>query len=1261
MSGSVFLAATEIDVAETAGTIQVTIQRAGSLAGDVTVLFGVAPDSATAGIDYIGAGGSIIIPDGVASVTVPITILDDALGEATEVVSLTLISASGAALLAPRTVRISILDNETPAPPPLAEPPLFSSYALDFQPILTGLGQPIRFTFNPLDASQVFLIDKTGVVRVADLDTGVSAVFLDLSAQVNSAGDRGLLGIALHPDFATTPYVYLYYVVDPPETAGLTGNAGADGGGNRYSVVVRYTADAATGYTSVVPGSEVVLLGGAARGFIDVNGGGAIDFTDPTYAALTASDRYINPGDGAPPALVGGIKQDFLKADSLSHNGGAMVFGPDGALYIATGDAVSYNFADPRAVDVQSLDSLSGKILRIDPITGLGLADNPFAVTGDLDANRAKVFQYGLRNPFSFTVDDQGRVVIGDVGWFSQEEINFAGPGANFGWPYFEGGDGGALFRTPQYRDLPGAAAFYAAVDAGTISIAAAFRAFSHAANDPGFQLQAIIGSDAIIGGTRYPTALLDDYLFADFNSGRFYSVDINDRDALNYLGDAQGLIHLTQGADGWIYYANIYTGTLGRLGMAALPPINPAEQGLYAFRDATVINAATGDYRLNFENSDRIGGVASVARVDMRQDARFVFDLNLGNRDANGADGMGFALHNAPQGFPAIGDRGGALGLYGLSRAIAIEFDTYVNNAGDGVNDAGMIGDHSAIFSPSNPGLGSSANGRVELGNIEDGLWHRVEVTWDADTQTLSYSFDGIQRDSLTADLINGAFGGSNFAHFLFTGATGGAANEHRVRVIVTDVTYENVAGNQAPILFGGATRSLQLAENTTGTFLTPTATDADGDALTWRIAGGADAARFTINAATGALAFVVRPDFEAPADVGANNTYNLVIEVADPAGLAKTQAIEVVVTDTAFEGILGTNNGETLVGTAAGDTLNALGGDDTIIGDAGNDTILAGVGDGADSINGGAGIDLYSLEATSADAFIALGQRVAGSADIGTDVLFAIEDAAGGAGNDLIQGSGLANLLLGLGGADTLQGLGGDDRLEGGQGHDRLEGGLGNDTMLGGAGNDTYVVNEATDVVTEVAAEGTDTVIAFLSTTLGLHLENLTLGGSAAIDGTGNALDNAMLGNSAANLLRGEDGADSIQGGNGGDTLVGGLGADTLDGGRQGDSFVFNNVAEGGDRIVGYRGVEDSILVSASGFGGGLTAGMNILASGRYAQNTMGLANAPIGTGQFVYETDAFVLRWDPDGRGAATGIVIAEFIGATGFSGGEIIVIA
>ncbi len=576
INSSIFVADTELSVDETAGLVVEKVERTGSLAGAVTITYNVTGDTATAGADFAGSFSTVVMPDGASEVAIPIRLFDDNLAEPTETFAFSIVNVSAGTLWAPRTSRISILDNETPAPPPVPEPPLSSDYVVNPVTVADGLDQPIRMVVSPVDPNKLFVAEKPGVIVLADLTTGQTRAFLDIRDQANDHGDRGLLSIALHPDFTHNPYVYAYVVMDPPDGAGLTANAGPDGAGNRYAQLLRFTADAATNFTTVVPGSQKVLLGAAGKSLNDISGGGWLDYTEPSQASQTASDRVINTGASPAPIVVNGIKQDYLKVDSSSHAGGALAFGPDGALYVSVGDGTSFDFADPRTVDVQSLDSLSGKILRIDPLTGQGLATNPFVTDGlSLGTDRAKIFQYGLRNPFSITFDQDGRLFTTDTGWNSWEELNNGGPGANFGWPYFEGGDGGTSRQAPGYRDLASAQAFYAAVANGSARVVAPFRSFSHDSADPGFQVQAITGSEAVYGGAVYPASLANHWFFEDFAEGHVYAVNVNDRSQVKYLYAAPSgyaPVDFVQAPNGYVYAADIALGRVERLEIGAAP-----------------------------------------------------------------------------------------------------------------------------------------------------------------------------------------------------------------------------------------------------------------------------------------------------------------------------------------------------------------------------------------------------------------------------------------------------------------------------------------------------------------------------------------------------------------------------------------------------------------------------------------------------------------------------------------------------------------
>ena len=159
-------------------------------------------------------------------------------------------------------------------------------------------------------------------------------------------------------------------------------------------------------------------------------------------------------------------------------------------------------------------------------------------------------------------------------------------------------------------------------------------------------------------------------------------------------------------------------------------------------------------------------------------------------------------------------------------------------------------------------------------------------------------------------------------------------------------------------------------------------------------------------------------------------------------------------------------------------------------------------------------------------------------------------------------------ATALYGEGGNDTLNGGAGYDDLEGGEGNDVLNGGTDADYMLGGAGNDIYVVDNELDQVYEQDPDtaedtgGIDLVKASASFKLEMFVENLTLSGTAAIDGTGSELGNTIIGNAASNVLRGEGGNDKLYGYGGVDTLYGGEGNDALYGGA-GDDAMYGGAA--------------------------------------------------------------------------------------------------
>jgi serralysin len=272
-------------------------------------------------------------------------------------------------------------------------------------------------------------------------------------------------------------------------------------------------------------------------------------------------------------------------------------------------------------------------------------------------------------------------------------------------------------------------------------------------------------------------------------------------------------------------------------------------------------------------------------------------------------------------------------------------------------------------------------------------------------------------------------------------------------------------------------------------------------------------------------------------------------------------------------------------------------------------------------------------------------------------------IENATGGTAGDAIRGNVAANLLRGGDGGDSLSGDAGGDTLLGEAGADTMTGGAGNDSFAGGTGDDVYMVDGwQADTVSEIGGGGYDRVLSGWDWTLDEGFERLSLTGTLDAWGFGNAAANRLDGNASANLLEGRGGNDRLFGAAGADTLVGGLGADRLDGGAGADVFLFQAMAERGDIIALYNGVEDRIEVSAAGFRGGLVKDTILtVADGRFAMNTTGLAESPAGIGQFIWETDAEMLWWDRDGMGGLAALRLATLPGAISMGSGEIAVIA
>lgn len=264
--------------------------------------------------------------------------------------------------------------------------PVAGTPALALRRVATGLARPVDVQAPPGDRARVFVVEQAGRIRILRDGTLVARPFLDLAGRVASGGERGLLGLAFHPDYARNGRLFVNYT-------DLRGD----------TVLAEFRAS-----------------------------------SDPDVADASGERVLLR------------VAQPFA-----NHNGGGLAFGPDGKLYAGLGDGGSAG--DPLG-NGQRLDTLLGKLLRLDVDAGMPYAipaDNPFA--GRSDA-RGEIWAYGLRNPWRFGFDRAGGdLFIGDVGQAQREEIDVGSAtrrgGENYGWNVAEGT---RCFAPPSGCDLSG-------------------------------------------------------------------------------------------------------------------------------------------------------------------------------------------------------------------------------------------------------------------------------------------------------------------------------------------------------------------------------------------------------------------------------------------------------------------------------------------------------------------------------------------------------------------------------------------------------------------------------------------------------------------------------------------------------------------------------------------------------------------------------------------------------------------------------------
>lgn len=308
-----------------------------------------------------------------------------------------------------------------------------------------------------------------------------------------------------------------------------------------------------------------------------------IYYTVPSSPRFNRVSRFTANGDVAVP----GSEQVIFNLDPLSatnHNGGAIHFGPDGKLYIATGEnAVMDNS--------QTLSNVLGKILRINA-DGSIPGDNPFFNVAS-GKNRA-IWALGLRNPFTFAFQPgTTRMFINDVGAGSWEEINDGIAGSNYGWPTTEGPTSDPRFRAPLF-------------------------AYGHG-------IGPTVGC-AIAGGTFYnpqtvqfPASFVGKYFFTDLCSGWIRVLDPSNNTATGFATGIGHPVDLKVGADGSLYYLSIDASSLFKVQFnAGAPPTittHPSNQSVLVGEPASFTVGASGGGTLTYQwqkNMVNIGGATA-------------------------------------------------------------------------------------------------------------------------------------------------------------------------------------------------------------------------------------------------------------------------------------------------------------------------------------------------------------------------------------------------------------------------------------------------------------------------------------------------------------------------------------------------------------------------------------------------------------------------------------------------------------------------
>ncbi len=265
--------------------------------------------------------------------------------------------------------------------------------------VASRFSKPVQVTNAGDGGNRLFVLEQSGIIKIIKADRALKKPFLDIRDKVVLDGtETGLLGLAFHPDFASNGRLFVNYtMVDGFGDNDSDDNNSDDSGDNNEAIKI--SSEEIKGLKTIIAEYRV-------------------SDDDPDRADI--SERVILAVDQ--PTNI--------------HNGGQLLFGPDGYLYIGVGDGGPANDGSGNG---QDKDTLLGAILRIDVDGAAPYSiplDNPFVGVDGAD----EIFAYGFRNPWKFSFDSlSGRLFAGDVGQRAREEIDLVEPGGNYGWSVKEG------------------------------------------------------------------------------------------------------------------------------------------------------------------------------------------------------------------------------------------------------------------------------------------------------------------------------------------------------------------------------------------------------------------------------------------------------------------------------------------------------------------------------------------------------------------------------------------------------------------------------------------------------------------------------------------------------------------------------------------------------------------------------------------------------------------------------------------------------